>query len=554
MTDLTPAQALAAARRHLQAGELTQSEDLYRRLLAADPENPETAAAALHGLGLAADRGGRVEDAVDLLGRAVALQPGAVAYHNNLGNALRRVRRFADAAATFGRAVGLDPAYAKGWRNLGAALVGLGDWGRAHDAYARAAGLDGSDAAAAAGLGDVLMELDRPDEAADAYQSAVRADQGRFAAHLHLGRALHKAGRPDDALLAYDRAVALRPEDAGVRFFQSLALLAVGDYARGWPEYEWRLALPGRPVPPPWLGGVARWHAGEAVAGKTVVLWAEQGLGDTLQFCRYAHVVAAMGALRVVVACQPRLVDLLGGLAGVDRVVPLIGDCPPAGLDPWTVDLHAPLMSLPTLTGTTTLGQVPTVVPYLRPPAGLVRAWGERLDRLLPTAGGGKRPVRVGLCWAGDRRHDSDRWRSVPPAALAPLAQVPGVAYVSLQRPPDAEAAAAEPPDPAALPTRLNVVDVPGANDTMLDTAAVIAHLDVVVAADTAVAHLAGAAGAAAWVLLMHSPDWRWLAGRADSPWYPAARLFRQDRRGDWADVVNRVAAALADAAGRRIE
>jgi hypothetical protein len=304
-----------------------------------------------------------------------------------------------------------------------------------------------------------------------------------------------------------------------------MTLLLLGRLAEGFAEYEHRLAprpahIPGPPV----------WR-GEPLEGWTILLHAEQGIGDTIQFVRYLPEVARRGAGRVLLAAPPTFARLLAGLPGLDALVR------PEDRAEVRAHVHCPLLSLPHVLGTTTVETIPAPTPYLRAePAALTR-WRERLADL--------RGLRVGLVWAGNPRHQNDRNRSIAPERLAPLLRVRGVSWVSLQLGAPVERLREQAPEGAVL------VDIAPELTDLAETAAAIVQLDLVVAVDTAVAHLAGALGRPVWVLLPAVPDWRWLLGREDSPWYSTMRLFRQQRAGDWDGVVARIAAAL-EALARR--
>jgi tetratricopeptide (TPR) repeat protein len=370
--------------------------------------------------------------------------------------------------------------------------------------------------------GHALDALGRLEEALDSYQSALALRPDDPEALVNLGNVLCQLGRIDDAIAAYERAQALRPGDAEAHFNSSFAYLARGDYERGWKEYEWRWQALHTRLPsltagrPPWLGE-------DEIAGKTVIVYCEQGFGDAIQMARYVPLLAARGA-EVAIACAPVLEELLRTVAGVrtvfsSREPPLAFDC------------HIPIMSLPRAFNTT-LASIPSQVPYLRAAAPAVEAWRARLASL----GAGS---RIGLAWAGNPRHRRDRARSIPAGLLAPLLAAPDCSFFSLQK---GEAGAAL----ASLdPRGERIVDYTAQLDSFARTAALICALDLVISADTAVAHLAGALGKPVWVMLPFAPDARWMRDRPDSPWYPTARLFRQQQRGDWKPVIERVASEL---------
>lgn len=374
-------------------------------------------------------------------------------------------------------------------------------------------------------LGVQLARCDRFAAAAAAFAAVAACHPGYADAAFNAGTMWARAGRPRAAIAAFRRAIAARPDHAAAHKSLAQECLRLGAFAEGWRTYEWRWRT-GRSFPD---FGRPQWD-GAPCPERTVLLIAEQGFGDALQFIRYAPMVRERAA-RVLVACAGPLVRLFNRAAGVDGAVPL--SAPPAKLAP-LVDLVCPLMSLPRLFATT-VATIPAAVPYLAPDPAAAAAWRARLGR--------HRRPRVGLCWAGnpdlgvDAGDPVDRRRSLALARLAPLLAVPGISWVSLQ----AGAAAAE--RAAATPW---MIDPMGEVRDFADTAAVVAALDLVISVDTAVAHLAGALGRPVWLLSRFDGCWRWLTERDDSPWYPSLCLFRQTAPGDWDGVVARVAAVLA--------
>jgi len=317
-------------------------------------------------------------------------------------------------------------------------------------------------------------------------------------------------------MAAYDKALYFQPDHPDGHWNKALLQLLTADFANAWREYEWRwLKFPDQRRyfrAPLWDGA--------DIAGKTILLHAEQGFGDAIQFIRYAPLVAQRGIV-VYVECQPELATLFRNLPGVSRTISR-GDTLPA------FDYHCPLMSLP-FAFSTTLSNIPAATPYLSADPSLSQIWKRRLEAQ-------KGKLKIGLAWAGAAIHRKDRERSLPAAALAPLSDL-NHALISLQKGPATSGI------PDALPALIDFT--PELND-FADTAALIANLDLVICADTAVAHLAAAMGKPTWLLLAYSPDWRWLLDREDSPWYPAIKLFRQQSRADWAGVMDRVIQSLA--------
>ena len=337
-------------------------------------------------------------------------------------------------------------------------------------------------------------------------------------AHLRLGRELQDQGRIEEALARYDRALALRPDFADAHVAKGMYLLLRGHYADGWQSYEWRWRMetfssPKRNFTEP------QWH-GEALNGRRILLHGEQGFGDCLQFLRYVPMVQAAGGV-VVLEIQGRLMRICALLPGVTELI-AYGQPLPA------VDCHCPLLSLPLAFGTE-LESIPFEVPYLSIPAEA----GERARRIAWPVDG----LRVGLVWAGSENHLKDKVRSLALAMFEPLLALEGVHFFSLQMGEAAKQCSA---------SDRRITDLGPMTRDMADTAAQLAQLDLVISVDTSVAHLAGALGKPFWVLLSDVADWRWLRSREDSPWYPTARLFRQQERGNWNEVVERVGAELA--------
>ena len=473
---------------------------------------------------------GRAPDALACFDRSLALRPDHAQTLNNRGNALGALGRFGEALASYDRAIALSPDYAEAWSNRVAALQGLGRLEAALESSDRAIALAPDYPEAHHNRASALYRLRRLEEAAASCDAALALRPDFAEAHDSRGVALSELGRLDEAVASLEQALALKPDYAEAHHDLAMCRLALGDYVAGWAEYEWRwktrqLARQVRAFEAPlWLGR-------EDIRGRTILLHAEQGLGDTLQFCRYAPLVAALGA-RVVLEVQPGVKRLLSRLEGVEAVVAR-GEPLPA------YDLQTPLMSLPLALGAGPEGERG---PYLFADPDEVAAWGERL--------GPKIGLRVGLCWAGGARPDQpvanavDQRRSLPLAAFAPLAGVPGLELYSLQKGPPAgqlaEALAAGWGGPA-------IIDLTDALKDFADTAALVANLDLVITCDTSTAHLAGGMGRPVWILNRFDACWRWLEHRDDSPWYPSARLFRQTAPGDWCGVVEEVKGALMD-------
>jgi tetratricopeptide (TPR) repeat protein len=503
----------------------------------------------------------RLDEALASFDRALAVQPDHAGAHYHRGVALHALERFDEALASYDRALALRPDYAEALANRGVALQALRRFDEALASFDRVLAALPDNAEVHVRRGEVLFELRRFPEALASCDRALALSPDCPEAHCNRGNALSMLERFDEALASYDRALALRPDyadayanrgvtllalkefDAALRCLErALALqpdfpeahcnegfcrLLLGDFERGWAKHPWlwqtkQLKFAKRNfAEPPWTGS-------EDIAGKTVLLYAEHGLGDTIQFCRYAPGVAARGA-RVILEVQRPLRGLTSslvthGLADALQVVPRGDPLPP-------FDMQCSLLGLPLACGTR-LATIPSEAPYLHPSAPAVADWNARLaPRTRP---------RIGLAWSGDPTHQNDHNRSIALADLLPALQGSVATLVSVQR-------ELRPADAAVLQDRNDIVHFGEALQDFSDTAALIANLDLVITVDTSVAHLAGALAKPVWVLLPFIPDWRWLLDRDDSPWYPTARLFRQDDSRRWDGAVARLRAALHD-------
>lgn len=479
-------------------------------------------AEACHGQGLRLLDAGDHLQALAYFDQALAKSPGFAEAHCGRGIALKALQQVEPAIAAYRRAIELKPELAQAHYNLGMALQAQGRRDEALAAYDRAIAIHPGYAKAHSNRGNLMLDLGRHDEALAAYDRAIGLDPGFAVGWSNRGVVLQAMNRLGEALASYDRAVALDPDYAENRWNRAVCLLLAGDFARGWTEYEWRWRHPALK-----LYGGKRLPGGRRLApetdlrGKTVLLYAEQGLGDTLQFCRYAPLVAQRGA-RVLLQVQTPLASLLQGMAGVARVYSNHDDLPGH-------DLQCPLLSLPAVFGTRP-DSVPAPGRYIHPPPEKLRLWRQRLGAP------GRR--RIGLVWSGSPKHRGDRSRSLALAALLPLLDA-DTDFFSLQkelRPEDAQTLRATP----ALRHYGDRIEDFG------DTAALCELMDGVISVDTSVAHLAGALDKPLSLLLPFAPDWRWMLERPDSPWYPSARLYRQPARADWASVIARVGADLA--------
>jgi len=532
-----------------QQGRLAEARALYLDVLRKQPKHAD----CLHMLGLVAYQTGDYQRSADLIARAIKLSPRQVALYNNRGLALERLGQLEAAVANYDQAIEFEPAGANAWVNRGNALRRLGRLEAAVANYDRAIALNGISATAYLNRGSALRELHQLEAALASYDKAIELAPNTSAAWYNRANALTELGeleaavaaynraivlqspraevlvnlavalkelnRLDEAVATYDQALAIEPAHAAAAWNKARALLLIGDFEHGWKLYERRWETTQRSSrrgfrQPLWLGDAP-------LDGTTILLHAEQGLGDTLQFCRFAAPVAARGA-RVVMEVPKALAKVLADVDGVSQWV-IQGESLP------DFDCHCPLLSLP-LALRTTLASIPARKAYLRADPAKIEHWARRL--------GEKTVRRVGLAWSGRAEQVDDRNRSIALSHL--LAHLPaGWEYISLQK---------EVRDGDAITLRQHpaIHHFGEALEDFADTAALCSLVDVVISVDTSVAHLAGALGARTWILLPFSPDWRWLLGRDDSPWYSSVRLYRQGALGDWADPLAKLRADLS--------
>ncbi|HEV3136524.1 MAG TPA: tetratricopeptide repeat-containing glycosyltransferase family protein [Pirellulales bacterium] len=465
-----------------QAGQFAEAEQLYRRILEAHPRDFQ----ALHGLGMLALSQGHFEMAIQHITQAIAVGGAPPSFHNNLGEAYRAAQQIPEARACYEKALQLDPAYGPAAFNLGLLEHSCGRLAVAQRAYELAARL--------------IPELPE--------------------VHYYLGTSFHEQGRWAEALDCYATSLRLRPDYPEPHFNRSLVFFVQGRFLEGWQEHRWRSKCkkyPARAFQQP------LWN-GEPFANRTMLVYAEQGLGDTLQFVRYLPLVRERGG-EVLLEVQAAIVPLLR-TSGIQGVMATPADLP-------SFDLQVPLHNLPGIFQTTA-DNVPDDVPYLTADPELVAVWRERLSQ----HGG----FKIGVAWQGEKALEYDRSRSIGLGEFAPLSTAPGVKLFSLQKNAGSEQL-------TEMADRFTVHDLGADFDessgAFMDTAAVMKSLDLVITADTSVAHLAGALGVTTWVALPTPPDWRWLLEREDSPWYPTVRLFRQSTPGQWTDVFARMTDAL---------
>jgi Tfp pilus assembly protein PilF len=457
------------------ARRLDDAERAYRRILAVQPDH----AHVHYLLGHLLNETNRLDESIEHQQRASLLRPGVVEYKIELGRMLGLAGRFDEAVDAYRGAIALRP-----------------DLGEPHN-----------------NLANALQNLGRYEEAIASYTRALAAQPSYPEALNNLGCALKDTFQWQQAIANFRRAIELRPEYPEAHWNLATALLSVGDLRAGWPHYEWRSHFA---TAPPRDFACPLWR-GEPLGGRRILLHAEQGFGDTIQFVRFARHVAGRGG-RIVLECQPQLVRLLKCLSEVETIAAQ-GEALPA------FEVHCPLLSLPLALNIGT-DDLLGAVPYLRADCNDVDRWAKRLA-------GDRARLKVGLAWAGSPVHVNDRNRSIPVEQFNALGGFSNVSFYSLQM------------GAPAAPAGLAFTDLTAEMNDFAETAALIMNLDLVIAVDTAVAHLAGALGKPTWVLLPTPGDFRWLLEREDSPWYPAMRLFRQRAQGDWSDSLERVRVAL---------
>jgi tetratricopeptide (TPR) repeat protein len=503
-----------------EQGHLDKAERLCAGILEYRPDDFD----ALQLLGLLNLQRRRLAEALRFLSKALKVNSCSAETMSNLGLALHAMERFEEAVAYYRSALLIAPGHPEILHNLGNACLELGRLDEALASYDEVLARNADHVGTLVNRGNALVRLNRPVAAMASYDKALAALPGHPQILTNRGHALRRLDRPVEALGDFEAALAKGSEFPEAHFEAAMTRLTLGDFDAGWKEYEWRWkasAFAGRRrqhQAPLWLGQ-------GPVSGKTVLLHAEQGLGDTIQFIRYAPLLAKHGA-QVICEVQPELRSLLSQIEGIDVIAE--GEPLPA------FDLHCPLLSLPLAFGTR-METIPSSVPYLTAPAERLLYWRDRLP---------KRRLRCGLVWSGSAAHKNDANRSIPLARFATLLVDAPLSCLSLQH-------ELRDTERATLRDLPDLVHFGGELHDFADTAAVISLLDVVVSVDTAAAHLAGALGKPVIILLPHAADFRWMRDRDDTPWYPTARLFRQPAFGDWDSVIARLGGELRAIAGQ---
>ncbi|HVT90129.1 MAG TPA: tetratricopeptide repeat protein [Tepidisphaeraceae bacterium] len=584
MPEMTLQQAMELAVQQHQAGQFAQAEQIYRQVLNHAPDHPDAMhllgllslhtgrtdaaldligrAAAKHpqvadfqyNLGLAQLVAGQPEPAINSFRRAIEIQPKMAEAYANLAAALIATQRFDEAVAACRQSLAIQPNNPDTLNTLAVALKDRGRVDEAIEALNQALNLRPDFAEALTNLGNAYQNKKQLAKAIEIHHRAVAARPDMPEAHNNLGRALdddyqyeqaiaefrralelrpdyseaqcslagtlHRIGKFDEARHASEKAIAQWPDSPIPRFNLALMMLLQGRFEQGWALHEARWQVPELRLAQPEYDH-PRWQ-GEDLRGKTLLIYAEQGYGDVIQFSRYAPLAAQRGAT-VILECQPELKRLMASLKGISQIITR----PDA---PFEYDFQCPIVSLP-LGFKTTLETIPANVPYLHADHELVSRWRKQMPQQSDK-------IKIGLSWAGRPTHTNDRNRTIELATLAPFARVPNTWFCALQKG-DALAQL------KSLPEGFEVVDFSDDLTDFAETAALIENLDLVISIDTAAAHLAGALGKPVWVLLPFVPDWRWMLDRSDSPWYPTMRLFRQPRAKDWESVIRSVKDAL---------
>lgn len=485
-------------------GQHDDAARAYRSVLAVEPKHP----AALLELGLSLQSLERWDEAREAYRRFQSLQPASPKGWTNIGATFQHERRFAEAETALREALALAPESREVLCNLGIALWSQKRWAEALALARQLLARHPDDLDGLNNLGVVLTSLNRPADALAALQRAVELHPANADAHCNWGNLLVATGRPHEAITAFHTAGELNPSLATARYNEGIAQLLTGDFKNGWRNYEARFAK--RPVRERHRFSQPRWQGDFPLAGRTLLVHAEQGLGDTIQFARYLPLLAARGAT-VIFEVQRPLLSLLSHVPGATIVVGR-GDTLPE------FDCHCPMLSLP-FGLEAEFSAIPAAASYLTAPADKKAAWATRMTS--------NQSRRVGVVWAGNPLHENDHNRSIPLAEFQQLFTVHDTQFFSLQK-------ALSPDDAATLASHNRVTDLAPLLDDFTDTASAISHLDLVVTVDTSVAHLAGALGKPFAVLLPFAPDWRWQLKRNDTPWYPTATLFRQTALADW--------------------
>lgn len=510
---MNPQALMAQALQRHGRGDAAGAEQLYRQILQFAPGYRDAA----HMLAVAIAQQGRPVEACALFEQVVAAGPRDPLALTNYANVLREMGRYEASLEMLDRAIALDPADAERWNSRAVLLQAQARFEEAFDSVNRALLLNPGHVGAIRGRADLLQSLGCYSEALAAYDRMLVAAPDDAALWSNRGLSLRNLGQLDESSQSFERARAMDPRMKAPRFYIGLNHLLAGDFARGLPLYELRKEMPdpveARSYPQP------LWTGQEDLGGKHLFAYIEQGLGDTLQFYRFIRPIMDRGA-SVTLSVYGPMIRLL---RGADPRCALIG----WGEVPEAFDYHIPLMSLPLALGMT-LDTIPAPGRYLSAEPERVAQWRARI---------GHDGFRIGIAWRGNKAVFGAEGKEFPLKALTEISRMPGVRLISLQK------------DGGSVPEGLKLErfdELDQGGDAFVDSAAIMENLDLVISADSAPAHLAGALGVPVWVALKHVPDWRWLMDRDDSPWYPAMRLFRQKEPGGWDGLFRAMQAALA--------
>jgi tetratricopeptide (TPR) repeat protein len=481
-----------------------------KKTLRINPSNAE----AHYNLGRAYEGKKQIDEAIQSYKSALRFNPYFVDAYINLGNLLQGKGQLDDAIFNYQKAIEFNPSYAGVYYNLGVIFQEKNRLTEAIAAFQRAIQLDPQYADAYHDLGYVSHMNRQPDKAIECYLKAIQMNKDMFDAYNNLGRVYQEQGRLDDAITSYRKSLEINPDFAETHCNLAIALLLTGAFRQGWEEYEWRWKLKDRSR----YGFPQQIWDGSDISDKTIFLYAEQGFGDTIQFIRFAPLIAGRGA-NVIIECQKELKSLICHVKGINSVITREDPLP-------EFDVHYPLLSLPFVLNTTP-ESIPATIPYIMTDETIVRKWEERIRS-------DNARLKVGVVWSGNPKYKADRFRSISPDNFLQLCMVERISFYSLQK---GEAAS----QVKELVKEIKLIDFTDEIHDFSDTAAIIKNLDLIISVDTAVAHLAGALGKPVWTLLPFSPDWRWMLERDDSLWYPTMRLFRQPLPGDWGTVIESV-------------
>lgn len=507
----------------LQSGKFDEALPYIKKALEIDPDYPD----AHNNLGMILKEKGNYDEAISCFQKAISLKPDYAEAHNNLGTVYRIKEDLDSAIDQYEKTLKIRPDYVEAHSNLGNALRDKGRFESSKAHFEQALSLNPEHAESHSNLGNALKDEGRIEEAIARYKKAIEINPNFAVAYFNIGSVYQEIGKFAEAIEYYDKAIAIESNYADAHWNRALVLLTLGDFENGWRQYEWRWKKKSPGIHP--YHKKPLWD-GSDFKGKVVFLHCEQGLGDALQFIRYAPMVKERGG-EVWLGCPPALSRAFKAITAIDRIFDKPEELPD------TYDFQVPLMSLPMIFGTT-LETVPCSIPYLRPYPKDVAVWKERLREYTG--------LKVGLVWAGNPRKDQpgahavDRRRSMRLEQFAPLADIPGINWFSLQKGEPAEQA-------KNPPAGMNLIDFMDQANDFADTAAFMENLDLIISVDTSVVHMAGAIGKPVWMLSRFDGCWRWLTEREDSPWYPTLRIFRQPSPGAWDPVVQKVCCSLKE-------